>query len=96
MASNADTGYGKEYVASTGIDINNHVTRVVLDDGIWVCCSIVYQEVSFVDRVGCRFRFLSGYLIRGGYHSGINCSGILHKGALYGLDSLFPRWVKVR
>ena len=52
--------------------MKDHVTCVVSDEVIGVCCGIVYQSVAFVDRVGCRFVLLSGDLVQGGYHGGIN------------------------
>ena len=37
MASDADTGFGKEYVGGIGGTVQDHITFVVSDDVIWLC-----------------------------------------------------------
>ena len=73
--------------------MQDRATCVVSDDGIVVCCCLIFQAVEFGDSVGGRFVLLSGDIILGREHGRINCLGILQKCARDGLDLLCPKWV---
>ena len=80
-------GLGLDEVGCVGCDFENHIARVVADDGVRIRVKVIHQHVGFGDCVGCWGSLFRGELIEGGEDARVTGASIEEESTTDGLDA---------
>ena len=64
--------FGMNDICCVTVDVETHVSRVKMDDGVYLCFSVVHQNLLLFDGVGGGRSFLGANFIEREENGGIN------------------------
>ena len=64
--------FGLNEVRCVTVNVETHVASMKMDDGVWLCGSVVHQNLPLIDDVGGEQSLLGADFVERDEHGGIN------------------------